>query len=338
MKGLTGRLGVGFMRVLALLPLPVLRGMGWLLGQVAFVLVAPRRKVALRNLALCFPDWSEARRRAVARASFVAFCQTWLDRSWLWAAPRSVVEQRVRLTGAVHELEGDTPTILFAPHFYGMDAGGLALPLRSSRAFTSIFATHPDPAVDAWFMAGRQRFGDVRMLNRSDGVKPIIASLRKGVIDYDRRHGYRGAEAHVDMSAIKSDNDEALDELLQDYSDPSDLRPAIVLEADTKQVKAYRRGGEVIKISGDGLRFATRMLDDKAPANKRLRRGAVIRVQTDEKNNWRIVQMPEVEAALLAADPQTGAIRALVGGFDFSRNKFNHVTQAWRQPGSSFKP
>ena len=181
---MTGRLGVWFMRVLALLPLPVLRGMGWLLGQVAFVLVVPRRKVALRNLALCFPHWPEARRRAVARARFVAFCQTWLDRSWLWAAPRSVVEQRVRLTGAVHELEGDTPTILFAPHFYGMDAGGLALPLRSSRAFTSIFATHPDPAVDAWFMAGRQRFGDVRMLNRADGVKPIIANLRKGGLLY----------------------------------------------------------------------------------------------------------------------------------------------------------
>jgi KDO2-lipid IV(A) lauroyltransferase len=135
-------------------------------------------------LALCFPDWSEARRRAVARASFVAFCQTWLDRSWLWAAPREVVERRVRLAGAIHELEGDTPTILFAPHFYGMDAGGLALPLHSQRAFTSIFATHPDPAVDAWFMAGRQRFGDVRMLNRSDGVKPIIANLRKGGLLY----------------------------------------------------------------------------------------------------------------------------------------------------------
>ena len=119
MKGLTGRLGVGFMRVLAMLPLPVLRGMGWLLGQVAYGLVVRRRKVALRNLALCFPHWPEARRRAVARASFVAFCQTWLDRSWLWAAPRSLVEQRVRLMGAVHELEGDTPTILFAPHFYG---------------------------------------------------------------------------------------------------------------------------------------------------------------------------------------------------------------------------
>jgi penicillin-binding protein 1A len=80
------------------------------------------------------------------------------------------------------------------------------------------------------------------------------------------------------------------------------------------------------------------MIDEKAPPNKRLRRGAVIRVQADEKNNWRIVQMPEVEAAFLAADPRDGAIRALVGGFDFNRNKFNHVTQAWRQPGSSFKP
>ena len=181
---MTGRLGVWFMSVLALLPLPVLRGMGWVLGQVAYVLVVRRRKVALRNLALCFPDWTEARRRAVARANFVAFCQAWLDRSWLWAAPRAVVERRVRLTGAVHELEGDTPTILFAPHFYGMDAGGLALPLNTQRAFTSIFATHPDPAVDAWFMAGRQRFGDVRMLNRADGVKPIISNLRKGGLLY----------------------------------------------------------------------------------------------------------------------------------------------------------
>ena len=163
-------------------------------------------------------------------------------------------------------------------------------------------------------------------------------SLRRGVIDYDRRHGYRGAEAYVELSSVKSDNDEALDELLQDFSDPPDLHPAIVLEADTKQIKAYRRGGEVIKVSGDGLRFAARMIDEKAPANKRLRRGAVIRVQTDEKNNWRIVQMPEAEAAFLSADPQSGAIRALVGGFDFARNKFNHVTQAWRQPGSSFKP
>ena len=163
-------------------------------------------------------------------------------------------------------------------------------------------------------------------------------SVRHGVLDYDRRHGYRGAEAYVEMGEIKSEQDEALDELLQDFHDSEDLHPAVVLQADAKQIRAYRRGGEVVTINGDGLKFAARMIDDKAPPNKRLRRGAIIRVQTDDKGNWRITQMPEVESAFVSADPQSGAIRALVGGFDFNRNKFNHTTQAWRQPGSSFKP
>ena len=181
---MTGRLGVWFMRVLAHVPLPALRALGWCLGQLLYVLAVPRRKVALRNLALCFPEATAARRRRWARETFVVFCQTWLDRSWLWFAPREVVQRRVRLQGALNELEGDTPTIIFAPHFYGMGAGGTALTLHTPRAFTSIFSTHPDPAVDAWFMAGRQRFGDVRMLNRADGVKPIISNLRKGGLLY----------------------------------------------------------------------------------------------------------------------------------------------------------
>ena len=181
---MTGRLGVWFMRVLAHVPLPALRALGWCLGQLLYVLAVPRRKVALRNLALCFPKATVAQRRRWARETFVVFCQTWLDRSWLGFAPREVVQRRVRLQGALNELEGDTPTIIFAPHFYGMDAGGTALTLHTPRAFTSIFSTHPDPAVDAWFMAGRQRFGDVRMLNRADGVKPIISNLRKGGLLY----------------------------------------------------------------------------------------------------------------------------------------------------------
>ena len=164
------------------------------------------------------------------------------------------------------------------------------------------------------------------------------ASVRRGVFDYDRRHGYRGAEAYLDLSELKSDQDELLDELFQDISDADDLHPAIVLEASTSEVRAYRRGGEVLALSGDALKFAARMIDDKAPSNKRLRRGAVIRVQKDDKGTWQIAQMPQVEASLLAANPQSGAIRALVGGFDFNRSKFNHATQAWRQPGSSFKP
>ena len=164
------------------------------------------------------------------------------------------------------------------------------------------------------------------------------ASLRRGVFDYDRRHGYRGAESYVDMKEVTSDQDETLDELLADISGSDDLSPAIVLEAQPKQVKAYRKGGDLITLTGDSLKFAARMLDDKAPPNKRIRRGAVIRLQKDDKGAWQIAQMPEVESAFVAIDPQTGEIRTLIGGFDFNRSKFNHVTQAWRQPGSSFKP
>ena len=163
-------------------------------------------------------------------------------------------------------------------------------------------------------------------------------SLRKGVMDYDRRHGYRGAESYLDLKEIKSDQDEAIDEALQDIPDAGDLIPALVLSADAKQIKAYRKGGEVVTLTGDAMKFAARMLDDKAPPNKRLRRSAIIRLQKDDKGGWQISQLPEVESAFVAVDPKDGAIRALVGGFDFNRNKFNHVTQAWRQPGSSFKP
>jgi KDO2-lipid IV(A) lauroyltransferase len=177
-------IAIGCMRVLARLPLPVLRGLGKWVGRALYVVAGQRRRIALRNLELCFPDVPEARRKALARETFEVFCQTFLDRSWLWFGSEELVRSRVRLTGAIHELDGEQSTIVFAPHFYSMDAGGLALPLNTSREFTSIYATNPDPALDAWFMTGRQRFGNVRMLNRADGVKPIISCLRKGGLLY----------------------------------------------------------------------------------------------------------------------------------------------------------
>ena len=175
-------------------------------------------------------------------------------------------------------------------------------------------------------------------------VKPeqdaAYASLRKGVMDYDRRHGYRGAEKFIDPKDFAKNSEEEYEDALSELPEIDGLPPALVLEASTERIKAYRRGGEMVVLSGDALKFALRMLDDKAPANKRLRRGAVIRLLAgaDEKQPWLISQQPEVEAAFVAASPIDGAVRALVGGFDFNRNKFNHVTQAWRQPGSSFKP
>ena len=178
------RIGIAVLNALGRLPLPCLRALGALVGRLLFVLARQRRRVALRNLALCFPEMTGAQRHALARETFEVFCQTFLDRGWLWSGPEALVRSRVKLTGAVHELDGEAPTIVFAPHFYSMDAGGLALPLHTMREFTSIFATHPNPMLDAWFMAGRQRFGNVAMLNRADGVKPIIQCLRKGGLLY----------------------------------------------------------------------------------------------------------------------------------------------------------
>lgn len=163
-------------------------------------------------------------------------------------------------------------------------------------------------------------------------------SLRKGVLDYDRRHGFRGAEAYADMSEITSDQDENIDLALEKVPQAGDLIPALVLAANTQEIRLYPQGGEIITLTGAQLKWAARMLDDKAPPNKRLKRGAITRVQKDEKGLWQIAQLPEVESAFISVDPRTGAVRTLIGGFDFNRNKYNHVTQAWRQPGSSFKP
>jgi len=171
-----------------------------------------------------------------------------------------------------------------------------------------------------------------------DEQEAAYTSLRKAVMDYDRRHGYRGVESFVDMQNIVSDHDEAIDEALAESPEAGDLIPALVLSADPKNVQVYKRGGEIITLSGDNLKFASKMLDDKAPPNKRIKRGAVIRLLKDDKGGWQIAQLPEVESAFIAVHPKDGHIRALVGGFDFNRNKFNHTTQAWRQPGSSFKP
>lgn len=171
-----------------------------------------------------------------------------------------------------------------------------------------------------------------------DEQEAAYQSLRKGVMDYDRRRGFRGAEAYVDLSGVSSEQDEALEEALEEAPEAGDLLPGLVLDANPKQVRVYRAGGEIIKFTGDSLKWVARMLDDKAPPNKRLKRGAIVRLQLVDKGLWQITQLPEAESAFVAIDPDTGAIRALVGGFDFNRNKYNHVTQAWRQPGSSFKP
>ncbi|MBK6401529.1 MAG: penicillin-binding protein 1A [Rhodocyclaceae bacterium] len=208
------------------------------------------------------------------------------------------------------------------------------------------FGMHADHVAEMARQIAFDRFQDdaytiglrVTTTIRKADQEAAYQALRRGVLDYDRRHGYRGAEAYVDLAKARSGHEEDLDELLQDFDIAGDLQPALVLAADSGLVRAYLRGGEIVELQGVAIKFAARMLDQKAPANKRVRPGAVIRLAKDAKQGWQIAQLPEVEAALVAASPRDGAVRALVGGFDFGRNKFNHVTQAWRQPGSSFKP
>jgi penicillin-binding protein 1A len=161
-------------------------------------------------------------------------------------------------------------------------------------------------------------------------------AVRRGLLAYDRSQGYRGPEAFVELAADASEDD--IEEALADYGDVDDLRAALVLASSARELKAALKSGETVTLSGDALRFAARSLEDKAAPQRRIRRGAVVRLQKDEKKNWHVAQLPDAESSFVSLDPSDGAIRALVGGFDFHRNKFNHVLQAWRQPGSAFKP
>ncbi|HSE00499.1 MAG TPA: penicillin-binding protein 1A [Burkholderiales bacterium] len=171
---------------------------------------------------------------------------------------------------------------------------------------------------------------------RTSHQEVAYAAMRYGVMEYDRRHGYRGPEGYVELANKPSE--EALEDALQDTNDSDDIYAAVVAEASPRLVRAYRRGGEWMDIKDDGLKFAARLLGEKVSPGQRIRRGAIIRVRKDEKGRWHITQLPAVEASLVSMDPRDGAIRALVGGFDFGRNQYNHITQALRQPGSSFKP
>ena len=173
---------------------------------------------------------------------------------------------------------------------------------------------------------------------RASDQQAAYFALRQGIMDYERRQHYRGPEKFITLPSNPSEMEDAIDDALIEQGDKGDLLAAVVIEATPKKVRAVRRNGETLEITGEGLQPVQSGLSDKAQPNIKLRPGALIRVTKTPKNIWEITQLPEVEGAFVAIDPRNGGIRALVGGFDFEKNKFNHVTQAWRQPGSSFKP
>ncbi|HDR8931446.1 penicillin-binding protein 1A [Burkholderia vietnamiensis] len=163
-------------------------------------------------------------------------------------------------------------------------------------------------------------------------------ALRKGIMDYERRHGYRGPEGFIELPSGADDREQAIDDALLEHPDNGELIAAVVTATSPRQITVAFIDGSSATIDGDNLRFASSALSANAQPNRRIRPGAIVRVVKNDTGKWSITQLPQVEGAFISIVPQDGAIRSLVGGFDYNKNKFNHVTQAWRQPGSSFKP
>jgi penicillin-binding protein 1A len=167
-------------------------------------------------------------------------------------------------------------------------------------------------------------------------------ALRRGILNYDSHQSYRGPEDIVILPLATDERDDMIDNTLSEHPDSGNLLAAVVISASPRAVTVQRSGGQHIEITGDGLRPVQFALSSRTRDNFRIRPGAVIRIAKTstgtDKDTWRITQLPEVQGALVALDPRNGSIKALVGGFDFNLQKFNHVSQAWRQPGSSFKP
>ena len=206
--------------------------------------------------------------------------------------------------------------------------------------------THADYAAEAARMLMHEQYGAdayTRGLNVYTAInmteqEAAYKAMRKGLLDFDRRQAWRGPEGYIDLPGDPKQVDVRIAEALEEYPDSEDMRAAVVLQAEPKRILAVLQSGEQVEVGSEGLRAVGNALNDKANPKQQIRRGAVIRVSKDKQGKWLALQMPEVQGAFVSLDPRTGLIRAMVGGFDFNRNKFNHVTQAWRQPGSSFKP
>jgi len=222
-------------------------------------------------------------------------------------------------------------------------AEAMNAPLHVKREINE-FAAHAEYVAEMVRQAVHEQYPDevyskgfrVYTTIRKADQEAAYVAVRRGVLEYDRRHGFRGPEHFVELPEQADEDD--FEEALAEHSDIDDLRAALVLSASPREITAVLRNGERVALRAEGLKFVARSFEEKSPPQRRIRRGAIVRVQRDDKGLWQIAQLPEVEAAFVSLDPSDGAVRALVGGFDFNRNKFNHVTQAWRQPGSSFKP
>ncbi len=188
---------------------------------------------------------------------------------------------------------------------------------------------------DEIYVSGMKVYTTVHLADQ----KAALNGVRQGVLEFHRRRGYAGPEGRIELPADAGEADKAIEEALLEREESSGFLPAVVLSLDKARIQVRLRSGEDVGLGASEIKYAQRFLSTKLAAAKRLARGSIVRVARSEANApWQLTYLPQVEVAFVALAPANGAIRAMVGGFDFSRNQFNHVTQALRQPGSSFKP
>ncbi|OZI74518.1 penicillin-binding protein 1A [Bordetella genomosp. 12] len=183
---------------------------------------------------------------------------------------------------------------------------------------------------------------DVYTTIDSKAQQAAYRAVRDGVLDYTRRAPYPGPEGQVDLpDGIEGDAqafDELLDGVQEEHPDSDGLYAGVVLAASPTEVKVARSSNDIVTVNDKkALAVVARALNPKAAADLRLQRGSVVYLHKND-DGWEIINMPALQAALVSLRPQDGAIRAMVGGFDYFRGAFNRVTQAWRQPGSTIKP
>jgi penicillin-binding protein 1A len=186
---------------------------------------------------------------------------------------------------------------------------------------------------DAIYSQGLEVYTTILKADQDAAYKAV----RRGIFEYDLRHAYRGPEGFINLPEDAVMRQRAIDEALLAYPQLDDLQSGVVLDIKPKEMQVMISTGDLITLKGEGMKLATASLTDSTQPKKRLRPGAIVRLLSDG-GIWKLAQLPQVEAAFVSMNTETGAILSLVGGFDFRRNQFNHVTQAQRQPGSSFKP
>ena len=179
---------LAFFKRFSCLPLPVLRALGAGLGYLLYVLMASRRHTVRVNVALCFPEWTALRREKNVRQVFVYFMQSWLDRLWLWHSPQATLNKRLRIIwlegqaaqGITNSLKG---SVIFAPHFVGLDAGWTALNTLMDQRFATIYSKQKNSSIEAWVRAGRERSSHAQkplLIEHLSSVRAAVQSLRRG--------------------------------------------------------------------------------------------------------------------------------------------------------------